>query len=76
MTRDSHSVTWDGNKNKVIAIVLLFSRVSRSPMLRTTERYLYLSKKQFVNIVRPFDDLWKKKNRLVEWIVLTTIQNV
>ena len=30
--------------------------------IRTTERYLHESKKQLVNIVRPFDDLFNKEN--------------
>ena len=29
--------------------------------IRTTERYLHVSKKQLVNIASPFDDLWKKE---------------
>ena len=29
--------------------------------IKTTERYLHVSKKQLVNIASPFDDLWKKK---------------
>lgn len=33
--------------------------------IRTTERYLHVSKKQLVNIVSPFDDLWKKAN--LDW---------
>lgn len=33
--------------------------------IKTTERYLHVSKKQLVNIVSPFDDLWKKEN--LEW---------
>lgn len=33
--------------------------------IRTTERYLHVSKKQLVNIVSPFDDLWKKTN--LDW---------
>jgi integrase/recombinase XerD len=33
--------------------------------IRTTERYLHVSKKQLVNIVSPFDDLWKKE--AIEW---------
>jgi site-specific recombinase XerD len=33
--------------------------------IRTTERYLHVSKKQLVNIISPFDDLWKKNE--VEW---------
>ena len=28
--------------------------------IRTTERYLHVSKKQLVNIISPFEDLWKK----------------
>ena len=33
--------------------------------IRTTERYLHVSKKQLVNVVSPFDDLWKSEN--IEW---------
>jgi integrase/recombinase XerD len=33
--------------------------------IKTTERYLHVSKKQLVNIVSPFDDLWK--NEHIEW---------
>jgi integrase/recombinase XerD len=33
--------------------------------IKTTERYLHVSKKQLVNIASPFDDLWK--NKTVEW---------
>ena len=33
--------------------------------IKTTERYLHVSKKQLVNIVSPFDDLWKKED--IEW---------
>lgn len=33
--------------------------------IRTTERYLHVSKKQLVNIISPFDDLWRKND--VEW---------
>lgn len=33
--------------------------------IRTTERYLHVSKKDLVNIVSPLDDLWKKGN--LEW---------
>ncbi|MEP7277410.1 MAG: tyrosine-type recombinase/integrase [Bacteroidota bacterium] len=33
--------------------------------IRTTERYLHVSKKQLVNIVSPFDDLWKTNS--IEW---------
>ena len=33
--------------------------------IRTTERYLHVSKKQLVNIISPFDDLWKKNE--IEW---------
>lgn len=33
--------------------------------IKTTERYLHVSKKQLVNIVSPFDDLWKKTN--LDW---------
>jgi integrase/recombinase XerD len=33
--------------------------------IKTTERYLHVSKRQLVNIVSPFDDLWK--NNTIEW---------
>ncbi len=33
--------------------------------IKTTERYLHVSKERLVNIVSPFDDLWKKEN--IEW---------
>jgi integrase/recombinase XerD len=33
--------------------------------IRTTERYLHVSKKDLVNIVSPLDDLWKKGK--IEW---------
>jgi site-specific recombinase XerD len=33
--------------------------------IKTTERYLHVSKKQLVNIVSPFDDLWKKTS--IDW---------
>jgi site-specific recombinase XerD len=33
--------------------------------IRTTERYLHVSKQQLVNIVSPFDDLWK--NEKIDW---------
>jgi site-specific recombinase XerD len=33
--------------------------------IRTTERYLHVSKQQLVNIVSPFDDLWKNEN--IDW---------
>jgi integrase/recombinase XerD len=33
--------------------------------IRTTERYLHVSKKQLVNVVSPFDDLWKKES--IDW---------
>ena len=33
--------------------------------IKTTERYLHVSKKQLANIVSPFDDLWK--NNKIEW---------
>lgn len=33
--------------------------------IKTTERYLHVSKKKLVNIVSPFDDLWKSEN--IEW---------
>lgn len=33
--------------------------------IKTTERYLHVSKKQLVNIISPFDDLWNKNE--IEW---------
>ncbi len=33
--------------------------------IKTTERYLHVSKERLVNIVSPFDDLWKKED--IEW---------
>ena len=33
--------------------------------IKTTERYLHVSKKQLVNIVSPFDDLWKTEQ--IDW---------
>jgi site-specific recombinase XerD len=33
--------------------------------IKTTERYLHVSKRQLVNIVSPFDDLWKKE--VIDW---------
>lgn len=33
--------------------------------IRTTERYLHVSKKQLVNVISPFDDLWKKES--IDW---------
>jgi site-specific recombinase XerD len=33
--------------------------------IKTTERYLHVSKKQLVNIISPFDDLWKKEE--IDW---------
>jgi site-specific recombinase XerC len=33
--------------------------------IRTTERYLHVSKQQLVNIVSPFDDLWNEEQ--LEW---------
>ena len=33
--------------------------------IKTTERYLHVSKKQLVNIVSPLDDLWQRGK--VEW---------
>jgi site-specific recombinase XerD len=30
--------------------------------IRTTERYLHVKKEQLINIVSPFDDVWKKGN--------------
>ena len=33
--------------------------------IKTTERYLHVSKKQLVNIISPFDDLWK--SNAIDW---------
>lgn len=33
--------------------------------IRTTERYLHVSKKKLVNIMSPFDDLWRDES--IEW---------
>lgn len=33
--------------------------------IKTTERYLHVSKKKLVNILSPFDDLWKKEK--IDW---------
>jgi integrase/recombinase XerD len=33
--------------------------------IKTTERYLHVSKKQLVNIISPLDDLWKKEQ--IDW---------
>ena len=33
--------------------------------IKTTERYLHVSKKDLVNIVSPLDDLWRKGK--VDW---------
>jgi len=33
--------------------------------IKTTERYLHVSKQQLVNIISPFDDLWKNEN--IDW---------
>ncbi|MEO5684917.1 MAG: tyrosine-type recombinase/integrase [Chitinophagaceae bacterium] len=33
--------------------------------IKTTERYLHVSKKQLVNIISPFDDLWKTST--IDW---------
>jgi integrase/recombinase XerD len=33
--------------------------------IKTTERYLHVSKKQLINIVSPLDDLWKKQQ--IDW---------
>jgi integrase/recombinase XerD len=33
--------------------------------IRTTERYLHVSKQQLVNIISPFDDLWN--NEKIDW---------
>jgi integrase/recombinase XerD len=35
--------------------------------IKTTERYLHVSKKQLVDIASPFDDLWKKEQ--INWQV-------
>ena len=45
--------------------------------IRTTERYLHVSKQKLVNIISPLDDLMsREKIEWQWWIVLTTIQNV
>ncbi len=33
--------------------------------IKTTERYLHVSRKQLANIVNPFDDLWLKEG--IDW---------
>ncbi len=33
--------------------------------IKTTERYLHVSKERLINIVSPFDDLWRKEG--IEW---------
>ena len=33
--------------------------------IKTTERYLHVSKRQLVNIISPLDDLWKNKE--IDW---------
>lgn len=33
--------------------------------IKTTERYLHVSRKKFVNIISPFDDLWRSKD--IDW---------
>jgi integrase/recombinase XerD len=33
--------------------------------IKTTERSLHVSKERLINIVNPFDDLWKKEG--IEW---------
>lgn len=33
--------------------------------IKTTERYLHVSKEKLINIVSPFDDLWKKEG--IDW---------
>jgi len=33
--------------------------------IKTTERYLHISKKRLVNIISPFDDLWRTEE--IEW---------
>lgn len=33
--------------------------------IKTTERYLHVTRKKLVNIVSPFDDLWQKEG--IEW---------
>lgn len=33
--------------------------------IKTTERYLHVSKQQLVNIISPFDDLWQ--NEKIDW---------
>ena len=33
--------------------------------IKTTERYLHVSRRELVNIKSPFDDLWKSEK--IEW---------
>jgi integrase/recombinase XerD len=33
--------------------------------IKTTERYLHVSKEKLINIISPFDDLWKKEE--IDW---------
>ena len=41
--------------------------------IRTTERYLHVSKKQLVNIISPLDDLWSHEN--IEWWLVDCTNN-
>jgi hypothetical protein len=34
-------------------------------LIKNTLRYLHVSKKQLVNVMSPFDDLWKKE--AIDW---------
>jgi hypothetical protein len=40
-------------------------RPTTAKNIKTTERYLHVSKKDLVNIVSPLDDLWRKGK--VDW---------
>jgi hypothetical protein len=35
--------------------------------IKTTERYLHVTKEKLVNIKSPFDDLWEKEDILGSW---------
>lgn len=43
----------------------MMPRIADHFNIKTTERYLHVSKKQLVNIISPFDDLWKKE--AIDW---------
>ncbi len=47
--------------NKVNTDIRYIKDLSGHFNIKATERYLHLSKKQLVNIISPFDDLWKKE---------------